>query len=168
MPPPSLRYGAASRNPGLQDSIPLGLAKPITTLQTSLFIPLESSRNQIYTGITCDLKLRLAEHNSGRVSHTSKFTPKVRCSSSGGARAPSRAAVGAPADRFFALLSKLYRSSLGGKAALSESSGSNHRHVPAQPPPRLGGTSQDSRDARTVRTAGAWAQFQAVCAGVFQ
>ncbi|MGA2175168.1 MAG: GIY-YIG nuclease family protein [Verrucomicrobiota bacterium] len=75
MPPPSLRYGAASRNPGLQDSIPLGLAKPITTLQTSLFIPLESSRNQIYTGITCDLKLRLAEHTSARVPHTSKFTP---------------------------------------------------------------------------------------------
>jgi hypothetical protein len=43
--------------------------------------------------------------------------PKNRCSTSRGARAPSRAAVGAPADRFFALLSKLYRSSLGGKAA---------------------------------------------------
>ncbi|MGA2544323.1 MAG: GIY-YIG nuclease family protein [Verrucomicrobiota bacterium] len=31
--------------------------------------------NQIYTGITADLKKRLAEHNAGRVPHTSKFTP---------------------------------------------------------------------------------------------
>jgi predicted GIY-YIG superfamily endonuclease len=31
--------------------------------------------NQIYTGITSDLKKRLAEHNAGRVPHTSKFTP---------------------------------------------------------------------------------------------
>ena len=30
---------------------------------------------QIYTGITADLKNRLTEHNSGRVPHTSKFTP---------------------------------------------------------------------------------------------
>jgi putative endonuclease len=34
-----------------------------------------SHPNQIYTGITCNLKLRLAEHNMGRVPHTSKFTP---------------------------------------------------------------------------------------------
>ena len=34
-----------------------------------------SNRNEIYTGITGDLKKRLAERNSGRVPHTSKFTP---------------------------------------------------------------------------------------------
>jgi putative endonuclease len=34
-----------------------------------------SHPKQIYTGITCDLKVRLAEHNAGRVPHTSKFTP---------------------------------------------------------------------------------------------
>ena len=33
-----------------------------------------SHPHQVYTGITCDLKLRLAEHNAGRVPHTSKFT----------------------------------------------------------------------------------------------
>jgi hypothetical protein len=57
------------------------------------------------------------------------------------------------------------------------------RHVPAHPyfSPEcecfvvlilsyrcLGGTSQDGRDAGTVRAAGAWAQFQGVCAGLFQ
>jgi putative endonuclease len=34
-----------------------------------------SSPNQIYTGMTGDLKQRLSEHNSGRVPHTSKFGP---------------------------------------------------------------------------------------------
>jgi predicted GIY-YIG superfamily endonuclease len=34
-----------------------------------------SHPDQIYTGITSDLKQRLAEHNAGRVSHTSKSTP---------------------------------------------------------------------------------------------
>ncbi len=34
-----------------------------------------SHPNQVYTGITADLKRRLAEHNAGRVPHTSKFTP---------------------------------------------------------------------------------------------
>ena len=34
-----------------------------------------SHPNQIYTGITANLKQRLAEHNAGRVPHTSKFTP---------------------------------------------------------------------------------------------
>ena len=34
-----------------------------------------SSPNQIYTGQTQDLKQRLRGHNSGSVSHTSKFTP---------------------------------------------------------------------------------------------
>jgi predicted GIY-YIG superfamily endonuclease len=34
-----------------------------------------SNPNQIYTGQTQDLKQRLGEHNSGGVSHTSKFTP---------------------------------------------------------------------------------------------
>ena len=34
-----------------------------------------SSPSQIYTGQTQDLKQRLREHNSGGVSHTSKFTP---------------------------------------------------------------------------------------------
>jgi putative endonuclease len=28
-----------------------------------------------YTGITDDLKIRLAKHNAGEVSHTSKFKP---------------------------------------------------------------------------------------------
>ena len=35
----------------------------------------QSHPKQIYTGLTCDLKNRLAEHNAGRVLHTSKFTP---------------------------------------------------------------------------------------------
>ncbi len=34
-----------------------------------------SSPEQIYTGQTQDLKQRLTMHNSGEVSHTSKFTP---------------------------------------------------------------------------------------------
>jgi predicted GIY-YIG superfamily endonuclease len=34
-----------------------------------------SNPKQIYTGQTQDLKQRLKEHNSGRVPHTSKFTP---------------------------------------------------------------------------------------------
>ena len=34
-----------------------------------------SHPRQTYTGITEDLKQRLAEHNAGRVPHTSKFTP---------------------------------------------------------------------------------------------
>jgi predicted GIY-YIG superfamily endonuclease len=34
-----------------------------------------SHPNQIYTGMTSDLKKRLAEHNAGRVPHPSKFTP---------------------------------------------------------------------------------------------
>jgi predicted GIY-YIG superfamily endonuclease len=34
-----------------------------------------SHPNQIYTGITADLKNRLAEHNSGRSPHTADFTP---------------------------------------------------------------------------------------------
>jgi predicted GIY-YIG superfamily endonuclease len=34
-----------------------------------------SHPNQIYTGITANLKKRLAEHNAGWVPHTSKFTP---------------------------------------------------------------------------------------------
>ena len=35
----------------------------------------QSPRDQIYTGITADLKKRLSEHNPGKVPHTSKFTP---------------------------------------------------------------------------------------------
>jgi len=35
-----------------------------------------SHPNQVYTGITADLKQRLAEHNAGRVPHTSKFIPR--------------------------------------------------------------------------------------------
>jgi putative endonuclease len=35
----------------------------------------QSHPNQIYTGRTADLKQRLAEHNSGKVRYTSKFTP---------------------------------------------------------------------------------------------
>jgi len=34
-----------------------------------------SHPNQSYTGSSANLKQRLAEHNSGRVPHTSKFTP---------------------------------------------------------------------------------------------
>lgn len=34
-----------------------------------------SKPDEIYTGQTQDLKQRLKEHNSGRVPHTSKFTP---------------------------------------------------------------------------------------------
>ncbi|MGI9169874.1 MAG: GIY-YIG nuclease family protein [Caulobacteraceae bacterium] len=38
---------------------------------------LESAGNALhrYVGITSDLKRRLAEHNSGKASHTSKFMP---------------------------------------------------------------------------------------------
>jgi putative endonuclease len=31
--------------------------------------------NEHYTGFTSDLKQRLAEHNAGKVLHTSKFVP---------------------------------------------------------------------------------------------
>ena len=31
--------------------------------------------SQIYIGATSDLKQRLADHNSGKSTHTSKFTP---------------------------------------------------------------------------------------------
>jgi putative endonuclease len=34
-----------------------------------------SNPNQIYTGQTQDLKQRLRLHNSGKVTHTSKFAP---------------------------------------------------------------------------------------------
>jgi putative endonuclease len=34
-----------------------------------------SHPQQIYTGLTADLKKRLAEHNAGRAPHTSKFAP---------------------------------------------------------------------------------------------
>ena len=34
-----------------------------------------SKPDQVYTGRTEDLKRRLAEHNAGRVPHTSKFVP---------------------------------------------------------------------------------------------
>jgi predicted GIY-YIG superfamily endonuclease len=34
-----------------------------------------SHPKQIYTGMTADLKKRLAERNAERVPHTSKFTP---------------------------------------------------------------------------------------------
>jgi predicted GIY-YIG superfamily endonuclease len=38
-----------------------------------------SHPQQIYTGYTSNLKGRLAEHNSGKVPHTSKFLPwKIR------------------------------------------------------------------------------------------
>jgi putative endonuclease len=35
----------------------------------------QSQSKQIYTGQTADLERRLAEHNEGRVPHTSKFVP---------------------------------------------------------------------------------------------
>jgi putative endonuclease len=39
----------------------------------------ESNPGQIYTGYTTNLKQRLADHNSGKVPHTSKFLPwKIR------------------------------------------------------------------------------------------
>jgi putative endonuclease len=34
-----------------------------------------SNPGQIYTGLTDNLKERLTKHNSGKVPHTSKFTP---------------------------------------------------------------------------------------------
>jgi predicted GIY-YIG superfamily endonuclease len=35
----------------------------------------EKSLGQRYVGMTSDIKQRLADHNSGRSTHTSKFTP---------------------------------------------------------------------------------------------
>ena len=35
----------------------------------------ESNPERFYVGITRDLRARLAKHNAGEVSHTSKFTP---------------------------------------------------------------------------------------------
>ena len=35
----------------------------------------ESAPAQRYVGVTSDLKARLAEHNSGKSAHTSKFAP---------------------------------------------------------------------------------------------
>ncbi|HYG22081.1 MAG TPA: GIY-YIG nuclease family protein [Verrucomicrobiae bacterium] len=38
-------------------------------------LPSESDREQIYAGQTAALKQRLQSHNSGKVTHTSKFVP---------------------------------------------------------------------------------------------
>jgi putative endonuclease len=38
-------------------------------------LPLLSHPEQIYAGVEAKLKLRIAEHNAGRVPHSSKFTP---------------------------------------------------------------------------------------------
>jgi predicted GIY-YIG superfamily endonuclease len=35
----------------------------------------ESSENQRYVGVTTDLKKRLADHNAGKSTHTSKYIP---------------------------------------------------------------------------------------------
>lgn len=35
-----------------------------------------AAEEHLYTGITGDLKARLAKHNSGAVAHTSKFFPR--------------------------------------------------------------------------------------------
>lgn len=35
----------------------------------------EAFENERYIGVTCDLKGRLADHNSGQSLHTSKFKP---------------------------------------------------------------------------------------------
>ena len=35
----------------------------------------ETFEGRRYVGITCDLKQRLAEHNSGKSPHTSKYLP---------------------------------------------------------------------------------------------
>lgn len=35
----------------------------------------EASGGQRYIGLTTDLKRRLADHNAGKSSHTSKYTP---------------------------------------------------------------------------------------------
>ena len=35
----------------------------------------QSNPERFYVGITRDLRARLAKHNAGEVSHTSKFTP---------------------------------------------------------------------------------------------
>ncbi len=35
----------------------------------------QSAEGRFYTGITDDLKRRIAQHNSGKVGHTSKFQP---------------------------------------------------------------------------------------------
>ncbi len=35
----------------------------------------EASVDQRYVGVTSDLKQRLAEHNAGKSSHTSKYAP---------------------------------------------------------------------------------------------
>ena len=37
----------------------------------------EADSERFYTGITSDLKARLARHNAGEVSHTSKYRPWV-------------------------------------------------------------------------------------------
>jgi len=35
----------------------------------------QAAPDQHYVGLTSDLKRRFADHNSGKASHTSKFTP---------------------------------------------------------------------------------------------
>jgi len=37
----------------------------------------ESNPDQVYTGVTSDLKQRLKDHNAGKAKHTSKFRPWV-------------------------------------------------------------------------------------------
>jgi putative endonuclease len=39
------------------------------------FLESESAIGQRYVGVTFDLKRRLADHNSGKSSHTSKYVP---------------------------------------------------------------------------------------------
>jgi predicted GIY-YIG superfamily endonuclease len=37
----------------------------------------QAASDQDYTGVTSDLRRRIAEHNAGKSAHTSKFMPSV-------------------------------------------------------------------------------------------
>lgn len=45
------------------------------TFMFYVYILQSKSFDEIYTGFTKDLKKRIAEHNSGKSSHTNKFKP---------------------------------------------------------------------------------------------
>ena len=48
---------------------------PVTTYHYVYILISERDAKRHYTGCTSDLKLRLAKHNAGEVSHTSKHRP---------------------------------------------------------------------------------------------
>ncbi len=53
----------------------LGPAKAVETVKYVYLVKSESHSDQLYVGVTSDLKKRLGAHNAGGSTHTSKFKP---------------------------------------------------------------------------------------------